>query len=95
MTIDPDKDVKSSANAASRTESSALEDTPLKSLELDACSRPGATPAATEENRRSNEKREEEMVAFAGAQILICGDFLLVKDLANHLGMNIELLSLH
>lgn len=92
MTIDPDKDVKASSNEVSRAESAALADNPPKGQELVACPRPGAPPASREENRRSNEEREEEMLAFAKAQILTCGDFLLVKDLANHLGIHIELL---
>ncbi|WP_460152966.1 hypothetical protein [Pseudomonas sp. S2_B07] len=33
------------------------------------------------------------MVALARAHILTCGDFLLVQDLANHLGIHVELLS--
>lgn len=93
MTIDPDKDVKTAASEVSRAESSALADNPLKDQELDACPRPGAAPTAREEKRRTNEEREEEMVALARAQILTCGDFLLVQDLANHLGIHIELLS--
>ncbi|MHC8350962.1 hypothetical protein ACYZT7_16890 [Pseudomonas sp. RT4P38] len=94
MTIDPDKDVKASANEVSRAESSALADNPLKGQELDACPRPGTAPAAREEKRRSNEEREGEMDALARAQILTCGDFLLVQDLAIHLGIDFELLSL-
>lgn len=93
MTIDPDKDVKTSAIKVSRAENSAPADNPLKRQELDGCPRPGTAPTAGEEKRRTNEEREEEMVALARAHILTCGDFLLVQDLANHLGIHIELLS--
>jgi len=93
MTIEPDKDVKASANEVSRTESSALADNPLKGQELDECPRPGTAPTARVEKRRTCEEREEKMVALARAHILTCGDFLLVQDLANHLGIDIAFLS--
>jgi hypothetical protein len=93
MTIDPDKDVKAFANEVCRAESAALADNSLKGQGLDSRSRLGAAPTAREERRRTNEEREEEMVALARAQILTCGDFLHVQDLANHLGIHIELLS--
>ncbi len=33
------------------------------------------------------------MAALARAHILTCGDFLLVQDVANHLGIYVEFLS--
>lgn len=94
MTIDPDKDVKATAiEAFSRVESSAPAGKLLKDHGIDVCPRPGVAPAGRVEKRRTIEEREEEMVALARAHILMCGDFLLVQDLANHLGIHFELLS--
>lgn len=94
MTNGPDKDVKAAAIEASiRAESSAVAGRPPKDHGLGVCPRPGAAPSGRTEKCRSIEEREEEMVSFARAHILECGDFLLVQGLANHLGIYVELLS--
>ena len=93
MTIDPDKDVKATTIAAfSRAENSALAGQPLKDRGPDGRPCPGTALAEKDEKRRTIEEREEEMVALARAHILTFGDFLLVHDLANHLGIHVELL---
>lgn len=43
--------------------------------------------------RRTIEEREREMVELARAHILACGDFLQVQDLADYLGIHVEVLS--
>ena len=94
MTIDPDKNVKATAiEEFSRVESSAPAGKPLKEHGIDVCPRPGAAPAGRNEKRRTIEEREDEMAALARAHILACGDFLLVQELANHLGIHVKLLS--
>lgn len=94
MTIDPDKDVKATAiEAFRRVERAAPAGKPLKEDGMDVCPRPRVAAAGSDEKRRTIEEREEEMVALAKAHILTCGDFLLVQDLANHLGIHVELLS--
>jgi hypothetical protein len=94
MKNDPDKDVKVAANEAfSRAEISAPAGKPLKDQGLVVCPRPGEAPSGGDEKHRTIEEREEEMVALARTHILTCGDFLLVQDLANHLGIHVELLS--
>jgi hypothetical protein len=94
MTIDPDKDVNATAiEAFSRVESSAPAGKPLKEHGIDVCPRLGAAPARRDEKCRTVEEREDEMAALARAHILTCGDFLLVQDLSNHLGIHVKLLS--
>ncbi|VVO26491.1 hypothetical protein PS726_04634 [Pseudomonas fluorescens] len=94
MTIDPDKDVKATAiEACSRVESSLPAGKSIKDHGIDVCPRPVVSPARRDEKHRTIEEREEEMVTLARDHILTCGDFLLVQDLANHLGIHVELLS--
>lgn len=94
MTSDPEKDVNTTAiEAFSRVERSAPAGKPLKDHGIDVRPRPEPVPAGRDEKCRTIEEREEEMVALARAHILTCGDFLLVQDLANHLGIHVELLS--
>jgi len=66
---------------------------PVQDHELAWCSPSEATLTRTGGKCRTIEEREREMVALARAHILTCGDFLLVQDLANHLGIHVELLS--
>ncbi|MBK5396636.1 hypothetical protein JFU47_07920 [Pseudomonas sp. TH39(2020)] len=94
MTKDSDKDVNGVASEAfSRAESSARSGKPVQDHELAWCSPSEAALTRADEKRRTIEEREREMVALARAHILTCGDFLLVQDLANHLGIHVELLS--
>lgn len=66
---------------------------PMQDPEVVWCSPPEAALTRTDEKRRTIEERERKMVELAKAHILSCGDFLLVQDLADHLGIHAGLLS--
>ncbi|MCK1791115.1 hypothetical protein [Pseudomonas violetae] len=65
----------------------------VQSHEPAGCSPSEGALTGTEEKRRTSEEREREMFALAKAHILTCGDFLPVQDLANHLGIHLQVLS--
>jgi hypothetical protein len=93
MTRDSDKDVEGfTSEAHSCAQSSAQSGKASQGYELALYSPPDSALAEIVEKRRTSEAREREMLAFAKAHILKCGDFLLVQDLARHLGIHVELL---
>lgn len=94
MTKDSDKDFKGvEREAFSRGESSARSGKSVQDHELAWCSPSEAVLTRTDERRQTIGEREREMVTLARGHILTCGDFLLVQDLASHLGIHVELLS--
>lgn len=97
MAQNSDKDAKDAKGAAgvafSRPDTSTRSSTPIQEHEVVWCSPTDAAPTRTDEKRRTIEERERKMVELAKAHILSCGDFLLVQDLANHLGIHAGILS--
>lgn len=66
---------------------------PALDHKLARCSSSEAALTRSDKKRRTSEEREREMLSLGRAHILTSGDFLLVQDLANHLGVHVELLS--
>lgn len=94
MKQNSDKDAKGAAGEAfSRPDTATRLSKLMQDHELVWCSPPEAALTRTDEKRRTIEGRERKMVELAKAHILSCGDFLLVQDLANHLGIQAGLLS--
>ena len=94
MKQNSDKNAKGAAGEAlSRTDTATRSSKPMQDHQVVWCSPPEASLRRTDEKRRTIEERERKMVELAKAHILSCGDFLLAPDLANHLGIQAELLS--
>lgn len=94
MTQDSDKDAKGAAGETfSRPDHSTRSSKPMQDHEVVWYSPPEAALTRTDETHRTTDARERKMVELAKAHILSCGDFLLVQDLAKHLGIHAVLLS--
>ena len=94
MKQNSDKDAKGAAGEAfSRPDTATRSIKPMQNHEVVCYSPPEEALTRTDEKRRIIEERERKMVELAKTHILSCGDFLLVQDLAKHLGIQAGLLS--
>lgn len=93
MTRKPGKGVKDvSGQALLRAESSSRSGKPVLDDNPDWYSAPEAGLTRTDDKRRTIEERERKMFDLARSHILSSGDFLLAQDLADHLGIHVQLM---